>query len=50
MTDTIAEENSWLQLGLAVLNMTHSEWVSNTEYTREEVVQIGKDTEEFDSK
>ena len=48
MTDTIAEVNCWFQLGLAMLNMTHSEWLSNTEYTREEVVKIGKEVEEFD--
>lgn len=48
MTNTINDEKFLFDYGLAVLDLTFAEWETSKEYTREEVVKIGKDMEEFD--
>ena len=42
MKNITAEEESWFDLGLAVLHLTFAEWETSKDYTREEVVEIGK--------
>jgi hypothetical protein len=50
MTKIINDEKFFFENGLAVLDLTFAEWETSKEYTREEVVKIGKDMYEFDYK